>query len=218
MNGIGVVINSFTSSLNSDGLESGSGFTITKQGLVQQGSMWAIRTSGTVQLTQALPDGGRFSLRLTLQDGSSTITNTSPDYFWDNDGTQSSINTSQLPQLSSSNNAVVTYSGIQYYTTGNIFEMSLGGINLLNDQTIPTSRQISIQSNNLPVLVSEFNGFADGSKPSLGSGIQGWELTSTSSGCTFSATSSMSVISGDFYPGFNGLTNGLSFPSNKNIS
>ena len=78
LNGIGVVINSFTSSLNSDGLESGSGFTITKQGLVQQGSMWAIRTSGTVQLTQALPDGGRFSLRLTLQDGSSTITNTPP--------------------------------------------------------------------------------------------------------------------------------------------
>ena len=213
-----IFMGGLTISLDSDGVQSGSGFSVLREGFSVEGSGWIIRLSGNVTLPDILPQGGRFRTHITHTDGVLSSTNISSDYFWDNDGTQSSINTSQLPQLSSSNNAVVTYSGIQYYTTGNIFRMSLGGINLLNDQTIPTSRQISIQSNNLPVLVSQFNGFADGSKPSLGSGIQGWELTSTSSGCTFAATSSMSVISGDFYPGFNGLTNSISFPSNINIS
>ena len=91
------------------------------------------------------------------------------------------------------------YSGVAFYDTGSVFAMTASGINLLNDITIPTTKQVDFTPVSLGISV--LPGFADGSQAGVGSAITGWALNWNNTGLTFSKDGSISS-SGLYVPGF----------------
>ena len=77
--------------------------------------------------------------------------------------------------------------------------MTASGINLLNDITIPTTKQVDFTPVGLGISV--LPGFADGSQAGVGSAITGWNLNWNNTGLTFSKDGSISS-SGLYVPGF----------------
>ena len=71
-------------------------------------------------------------------------------------------------------------------------------INLLNDTTFPTTKQIDFVPNNLSMTndgtTNFLNGHADGTKSGVGAAITGWEINWNKSGLTFSRSGSVNVV------------------------
>lgn len=100
-------------------------------------------------INNILPNGGRFKTSLIHTDKQIHSYN-SEDIFLDNESLTSTF--SGLLELDLGTNVVTkTLSGIEYYSTGTEWEISLTGINNINSNTYPLTKQITITDNNLSI-------------------------------------------------------------------
>jgi hypothetical protein len=86
---------------------------------------------------------------------------------------------------------------------GSTFGFTVSGINLLNDLTIPDSKQIDINTYYMAIS-GTLEGYADGSK-SIGTAITGWTYSWDKSGLTFSRTGTVNTT-GQYIPNFADLS------------
>ncbi len=158
--------------------------------------------TATLNMQTVLPNGGRFKCRITHDNGvdGTFVFNTST-FFFDNDLAVTSANVGSV--IFDEKVAVVRkFSGIGYYGSGSTFALTASNINLLNEITFPTTKQIDFVPNNLAITnevapntgANSLNGHADGTKSGVGNAITGWGIQWNKSGLTFSRTGTINDV------------------------
>ena len=194
--------------LNAAGSTTSNGLTITVNSFSADGDRYKANVSGTIAVSTLFPNGGRFTWGVIHNNSGDGVGNSgtgvyaftqSTPIFYDNDGVSSSANINGSVQYDEKTPTLKYYSGVAFYDTGSVFAMTASGINLLNDITIPTTKQVDFTPVSLGIGV--LPGFADGSQAGVGSVITGWTLDWDKSGLTFSKDGSI-TSSGLYVPGF----------------
>ena len=194
--------------LNAAGSTTSNGITITVNSFSADGDRYKASVTGTIAVSTLFPNGGRFTWGVIHNNSGDGVGNSgtgvyaftqSTPIFYDNDGSSSSANISGSVLYDEKTPTLKYYSGVAFYDTGSVFAMTASGINLLNDITIPTTKQVDFTPVGLGISV--LPGFADGSQAGVGSVITGWTLNWDKSGLTFSKDGSISS-SGLYVPGF----------------
>jgi hypothetical protein len=160
--------------------------------------------TATLNCVTLFPNGGRFKCRITHNNGlDGTIVKNTMSFLYDNDALPSSIT---VPTVIFDEKVAVTkmFSGIAYYKEGSSFAMTASNINMLNDITFPTTKQIDFVPNNLSMsndgTTNFLNGHSAGTK-SVGAAITGWGINWNKSGLTFSRTGLINLIMNNNGPG-----------------
>ena len=194
--------------LNAAGSTTSNGLTITVNSFSADGDRYKTNVTGTIAVSTLFPNGGRFTWGVIHNNSGDGVGNSgtgvyaftqSTPIFYDNDGVSSSANISGSVLYDEKTPTLKYYSGVAFYDTGSVFAMTASGINLLNDITIPTTKQVDFTPVSLGIGV--LPGFADGSQAGVGSVITGWTLDWDKSGLTFSKDGSI-TSSGLYVPGF----------------
>ena len=194
--------------LNAAGSTTSNGLTITVNSFSADGDRYKTNVTGTIAVSTLFPNGGRFTWGVIHNNSGDGVGNSgtgvyaftqSTPIFYDNDGVSSSANINGSVQYDEKTPTLKYYSGVAFYDTGSVFAMTASGINLLNDITIPTTKQVDFTPVSLGIGV--LPGFADGSQAGVGSVITGWTLDWDKSGLTFSKDGSI-TSSGLYVPGF----------------
>jgi hypothetical protein len=168
--------------------------------------------STSVDCQYIFPNGGRLKCRITYNNGSYTIVKNTEEFFYDNDVAPSSsiVGAVEFDELVATTKH---FSGILFYKEGSTFAMTASNIDMLNDSTFPTTKQIDFEPFNLSMSNSSgnpLNGHADGTKSGVGSAITGWNINWDNKGLTFSKSGSINLImnNGDstsFNPGIDNV-------------
>jgi hypothetical protein len=210
-------INNFI--LSAVGSTSSNGLTISVTAFTTDSDRYKANVTGTIGVGTIFPNGGRFSWRVihnnsegpgSNNNGSVTpgvydFTQTTP-VFYDNDGSVSSARIAGGVSFDELGATVSYYSGVAYYRTTSTFTFTASNINLLNDESFPTTNQITLSFTNLPITGS-YPGYADGTK-AAGAIITGWTSSWNSSSLTYSRT--LVVNSANSYvPNFGSTANNL---------
>lgn len=170
------------------------------------------KVSGSIDIGTILPYGGRFYYEVKHYNGepnNEVITFTSSDLFFDSPDSQTGVSSTAkingdvtfdeaVPQIRK-------YSGVSYYTTNSTFGVTVSNIDLLNEITFPTTKQIDVVTTNMAIS-SQHPGFADGSK-AAGALITGWGINWDSSNLTYSVIANVDLTgpstgNGKWIPGF----------------
>lgn len=168
--------------------------------------------STSVDCQSIFPNGGRLKCRITYNNGAYTIVKNTEEFFYDNDvaPTSSTVGAVEFDELVATTKY---FSGIIFYKEGSTFAMTASNIDMLNDSTFPTTKQIDFEPFNLSMSNSSgnpLNGHADGTKSGVGSAITGWNINWDNKGLTFSKSGSINLImnNGDstsFNPGIDNV-------------
>lgn len=172
--------------------------------------------TATVNCSTLFPNGGRFKCRITHDNGvDGIIVKNTISFFYDNDALPTSATASSV---TFDEKLAVTkmFSGIAYYKEGSSFAITASNIDMLNDITFPTTKQIDFVPNNLSMsndgTTNFLNGHSDGTK-SVGAAITGWGINWNKSGLTFSRTGLINLIMNN-----NGPTSPITtFPQIANV-
>ena len=151
-----------------------------------------------VNCSTLFPNGGRFKCKITHDNGvDGVIFQNTISFFYDSDALPTSANLGGVT-FDEKTAVLKMFSGIAYYNTGSTFAMTASNINLLNDITFPTTKQIDFVPNNLSMTndgaTNFLNGHADGTKSGVGATITGWGINWDKSGLTFSKSGSVNVV------------------------
>jgi hypothetical protein len=210
----GYTLDSFTPPSSSGAL------TLTINSFLPDADRYKASVTGIINVSTYFPNGGRFRWKIRHNnsgDGSganknefgSTIGSITPgvyEYtkvtpiFYDSDISPSSANISGTVNHGEDTPVLVKYSGVAFYDTGSTFGFTTSGIDLLNDITIPLTKQIDIICTNM-AITSTHDGYANGTKPLVGAAITGWNLNWGISGLTYSRTGTVNQGS-QYIPGF----------------
>ena len=208
--------------------QSSSNLTITVTEFENDADRKKAKVSGNINISSLMPNGGRFYYTITHyngEPGNEVISFMSNEYFFDAPASQSGVNsTSNISgTVIFDENSVNTryFSGVAYYTTGTTFGITVSGINLLNQISFPTDRQIQLTANNMLVNsgtspnINTMRGLGDGSKSPAA--ITGWSIDWNSTGLTFSSTAAVNIGNSSL-PGFSPNTsNTISLTPASNI-
>lgn len=153
--------------------------------------------TATVNCLTLFPNGGRFKCRITHNNGADgTIVKDTISFFYDSDALPTSATASSVT-FDEKTAVLKKFSGIAYYNIGSTFAMTASNINLLNDITFPTTKQIDFLPANLGMTnsgVNFLNGHADGTKSGVGAAITGWGINWNKSGLTFSGVGAINIV------------------------
>lgn len=193
--------------INAAGSTTSNGLSITVNSFLPDNDRYKANVSGSISVGTLLPNGGRFTWNVTHYNGDGPGNISSGVYsfsqstpvFYDNDGSSSSANIQTGVDFNELTPSLVYYSGVAFYDTSSTFAVTASGVNLLNDITIPTTKQIDFSFTNLAVT-GTLDGHTDGSK-GVGNVITGWTLNWNKSGLTYSRTATVNASS-QYIPGF----------------
>jgi hypothetical protein len=151
-----------------------------------------------VNCNTLFPNGGRFKCQITHNNGvDGTIVKNTISFFYDSDSLPTSSNVGAVT-FDEKVAVIKKFSGVAYYKEGSTFAMTASNINLLNDLTFPTTKQIDFLPTNLSMTndgsTNFLNGHSDGTKSGVGAAITGWAINWNKSGLTFSKSGSINVI------------------------
>ena len=205
--------------INGTGATSQGGLTLNITTFAADNDRYKAAANGTVNVGNEFPNGGRFNWKVVHNNGDGVgnitygvyeYTQTTP-VFYDNDGSSSSSNISGVVDFDELTPTLVYYSGVAFYDTGSTFALTASDVNLLNDITFPTTKQIDFLCNNMAIS-GTLDGHSNGSK-AAGAAITGWTIAWDKSGLTYSRTGTVNS-SGVYVPNF-GTNNTLStsYPS-----
>ncbi len=192
--------------INGAGSTTSNGLTITVNSFSADNDRYKANVSGTIAVGTIFPNGGRFSWNVTHYNGEGAGNSgygiysfTSTDLFYDNDGSSSSANIAGGANFDELTPTTVQYSGVKFYAASSTFALTASNINLLNDISFPTTKQIDFTCFSMAISGS-LDGYADGTK-GAGSAITGWTIDWNKSGLTYSRTATVNSGS-NYIPGF----------------
>ena len=210
---VGTEIRGMTISLTGTGTfnSTPTGLSINVSSFSADSDRYKAAASGSINLSTIFPNGGRYTGWKVTHDngegagvGSPLITgeytySTLTGYFFDNDLSPSSANLSGSVVFDELTPTLVYYSGVAFYDSGSTFALTASGVNLLNDITFPSTKQIDFSTTNMSTT-GTLDGHSDGTK-AAGTAITGWNLNWDKSGLTYSRTSTVNAT-GYWIPGF----------------
>jgi hypothetical protein len=182
------------------------GLSIAVNSFLPDNDRYKANVSGTLAVSTAFPNGGRFNWNITHYNGEGagnivagvySFSQSTP-VFYDNDS-PSSANISGTVTFDENTPSLVYYSGVAFYDMNSTFALTASGIDLLNEITIPVTKQSDYFATNM-AITGTLDGYADGSKPA-GTVITGWTLDWDKSGLTYSRTATVNQT-GQYIPGF----------------
>lgn len=146
---------------------------------------YCIKSRIEINLDPVLTAGGRFSVTITQNNpGIDDYVFTQTDLFYDKQSSAASLST---PSLSVQSGATKYLSGVQYYTTGTQFSVTIGDIDNLNDKSYPDT-QVEIVGSELGL-----------SQLSLtGTNLTGWTNTWDDANDSFTKTN-WSISTGNLF-------------------
>lgn len=203
--GVGNTVSSIESyTISGNGSTQSGPLTITLSNFDTDNDRYKVDAVGKISLPTAFPNGGRFNYKIVHNNSSEGTYEfeLNNDIFFDSPANQTSNPTANISgsvTFDESTNSLVYYSGVAFYKSGTVLSMTASGINLLNEITIPSTKQITMTPTNIP-FSSTNDGYADGSK-AAGDEISGWTLDWNSTGLTYSTTTNINVSS-QYKPGF----------------
>lgn len=179
--------------------------------------------STAISTSTVITNGGRFKCRLTYNNGvDGTLVFNTSTFMYDSDGINTSATVGAV-DFDEKTPSIRRFSGIAYYGPGSTFALTASNIDLLNEITFPTTKQIDFVAYNLAITnevapntgVNSLNGHADGTKSGVGAALTGWSIDYDNNGLTFSRTATINDvmlndgtntnfngISGIYIPGF----------------
>lgn len=118
---------------------------INLTGFSVEETKYKAKVSVTVNLNAIIPQGGRFSIKLTHNNGADGIfTKTQNNIFYDSDVNPPVISNPTF----SINTPIFKYiSGVKYYTKGTTVNVGIGNLNYLNDRSYPNIQSQIIGTN-----------------------------------------------------------------------
>ena len=174
-------LRSHTIILNGNGAVTVQNITITVSGWGVDSDRYKATVSVSIPISTVLVSGGRFSVRLTHNNGiDGTYTFSQNDMFRDTELTSVSLSgtLTVLPQAP----VIKQISGVYTYTTGTQWHVNLPNINNLNSISYPTTRQFSIDDTNF--FISEtINAHGEGG--SFDTFSSGWNRQFNNSGAIY---------------------------------
>jgi hypothetical protein len=173
--------------LEENNSETDNGLIITVNSFNPDSDRFKASVTGDIVLDTILPNGGRFKYEVIHRNGSDgDYTFTSEDLFRDFPTPQDGSNSTSLisGDVTFSENApsLKYYSGVAFYDMGSTFDVSVEGIDNINELTTPTDKQIDVIANNMPISSTH-----DG----IGSDIDGWSIDWDSTQLTYSPIASV---------------------------
>jgi hypothetical protein len=193
--------------INSVGSTGSLGITLSVSLFSNDEDRYKASVSGTIDLNTVLPNGGRFYYEVYHynSEGPGNVASgvygfSSSSLFYDNDGSISSITIGGPIDFEEGSNSLVYYSGVAFYNIGQVFSITTSSIDLLNDQSFPNSVQLRYTLTNM-AITGNYDGFADGSKPVIGTSITGWNIYYNVSGLTYSRSVTVNQAS-QYLPGY----------------
>ncbi len=209
---LGFIINS------TNGPSASGALTLTTNSFAVDNDRYKADVTGVIDVATYFPNGGKFNWKVVHNNGYGPGANkdeigitigsiTTGVYEYTNirsiflDLGTSSANISGSVTHDEEVPNLVYYSGVAFYGIGSTFSFTASGINLLNDLTIPTTKQIDFICSDMAISDTH-DGYADGSKPLIGATISGWSLDWDNSGLTYSRFGHVDVYSvyiPDFY-------------------
>ena len=148
----------------------------------------------TLDMLQILPNGGRFSVKITHYNGGINYIKIQNDLYYDPDNIIAVLNNLQISE--NAINSSKYLSGIRYYDLTDSFNISIGNIDNINNLSYP--------SNFIRLNMSTFFGIAD--KYVQGDDLTGWNTNYNNTNAVYSNTEIISI--NDFrYVGTSGSIN-----------
>lgn len=192
--------------INGIGSTTSNGITITVNNFLPDSDRYKANVTGTIAVGTLFPNGGKFNWNVTHYNGEGAGNSgygvysfTSGDLLYDSDGSSSSANIAGGVDFDELTPTTVQYSGVRFYALSSSFALTASNINLLNDITFPTSKQIDFVCYTMAIAGS-LDGYADGTK-GTGTAITGWNINWNNAGLTYSRTATVNS-SGNYIPGF----------------
>ena len=210
--------------INAIGSTNSGGLTLNITAFGPDNDRYKATANGTLAVGTEFTNGGRFKWKITHYNGeglgngpgAGIYSYTSGDIFFDNDESVTSASISDGVDFDELVYLSVQYSGVKFYTTGSTFALTASGIDLLNDISFPTTKQLDLSCTNMAIS-GYLNGYADGSQAGVGSSITGWTIDWNKSGLTFSQTATVNISgpwpTGLYIPGYTNTTTNLLDPS-----
>jgi hypothetical protein len=182
-----------TTAINANGSYGSGNITITITGYSADTTRFKATPTVTVDIgaifTSLSKQGGRYHVVVsqtvdTATDGSGTYTYTQTDVFYDTNPNTPSVGTTTIAET---NGNVVTkhLSGIEYYTSGSQFSVSVASINNLNRNTARTSNNLSITFANYGIGNLSQSPFGTGS-----TNFSGWTNAFDNTNASYQKTNS----------------------------
>ena len=212
--------------INSVGSITSNGITINVTNFESDADRFKASVNGKIDISTLFPSGGRMTWNVRHDNGegpgngvSGVYSFTKSDVFNDRPSNQS--NTSSTAKLNGDvvfdeNVKVLKYfSGVAFFNLNSNFGVTVSNIDLLNQITYPTDKQIDGICSNM-AITNTHDGHSDGSTGKLP--ITGWNTNWDISGLTYSFTATVNQ-SGQYIPGFiNSTTNGISTAASSKVT
>jgi hypothetical protein len=200
--------------INGASSTSSGGLTLTVNSFLPNNDRYKASVTGTIAVNTVFPNGGRFKWIITHNNGEGAgnagagiYSFTSQDIFYDNDGSVTSASIANGVDFDELTPTTVQYSGVKFYAMNSTFALTASNINMINEISFPTTKQIDFVSTNMAIS-STLNGYADGSKSGIGDIITGWTIDWNKSGLTYSRTATVN-FSGQYIPNYTNNTTNL---------
>jgi len=107
--------------------------------------------TGSVNFSQVIPNGGRFSFKVVHNNGSQQFPFEVKDRFFDNDTGASSAEINGQVSLSENIPVLRFISGVAYYGVGSTFTASVLDMDNLNEITYPVGDQLNLEFNQMNI-------------------------------------------------------------------
>lgn len=206
--------------IDSNGSTSSNSISINITNFGTDADRYKADVTGKIDVGLLFPNGGRFNWEVTHYNGEGSgnsgagiykFTKTDPVFY---DAPSNQLNNNSTAKI----NGTVTFdedipdlkyfSGVAFYDIDSTFGVTVSDIDLVNEITFPTTKQIDVIANNMPISDTH-DGHSDGSKSS-GDLITGWSLDWDISNLTYSVIATVDEA-GQYIPGFvNTTTNVIS--------
>lgn len=104
-----------------------------------------------IDIDTILPEGGRFSVRITHDNIEDTYTFTQNNIFKDTENLTTQFGSGSELEVIPETPTIKYNSGVQFYTIGSEWRIDLDEINNLNSRSYPTTQQVRIESTNFSI-------------------------------------------------------------------
>lgn len=143
------ILNNNTHIINGNYATSSNGVTITTTNLVVDYDKYKVNLSVVIQIASILPQGGRFSVIITHNNGDDGVyTFEQLDLFRDSETLIGNFTNSNLTIVEGTTVQTKYISGVNVYTTNTTWNVHIDNVNNLNSRTYPTTPQLIITDSN----------------------------------------------------------------------
>ena len=137
--------------IDGNSTQTSNDITINITGFDNDADRFKANAQVQINIGNLLPQGGRFSVRITHDNIENTYQFTQNNIFRDTENLSVQFGGTSSLTVVPETPVIKLISGVQFYTTGSEWKVDLDEINNLNSRSYPTSQQVRIESTNFSI-------------------------------------------------------------------